>query len=205
MKTRRAKTNLIFRVAIYTGLTILIIAGCSNFDMPTATDSDYNHEEMWIPSKDFEIQSGHPIPVVNDMYWENLYGNATNPWIDEETAEINGDLGGDLELGLHKFEVSAGAVDGVMTFSLAYGSIIAVAVDCGPSMDAFGAPVILTLSYAGTQYDPDFGDGSLDPMNLWIYYLDDNGIFHPLENVTINLETRKASAPVSHFSRYVLG
>jgi hypothetical protein len=66
---------------------------------------------------------------------------------------------------------------------------------------SFDEPVILTLSFEGTQYSSDLSD----PSDLRIFYVDEDGETHEVEGCEVNTRDNTVSAPVLHFSRYILG
>ncbi len=201
-------------------LTMLLVTGCGLVDAPTASNDDPETSsfDYWNPAPGDEVESGRDVPILDDGYWEAMYGPAINPLltrpggslgginggIDGLTATsrpIDGTTGGTVRLGNHSYFVPAGAVDGTVDFTMSYASITGVGVDCGPSPMSFDEPVKLTLSYAGTQY----AGTDADPSSLKIYYMSEDGEMIEVEDCVVNTRDQTISAPVLHFSRYILG
>ncbi len=181
------------------GSLLLLLAGCS--DSPTASQSPADApREMWNPGPGAEVIPGREVPMLRDGYWEEVFGSEINPnrRAYNSFTPIN-ELGGTVTLGYHSYVIPAGAVDEPRTFTLSYASLSAVAVDCGPSPYYFNLPVLLTLSYRGTQYEED----GMDPSDLRIYYVSPDGTYEELES-TLDTESRCIRAYVDHFSRYVI-
>ncbi len=176
----------------------LILVGCSS-DSSSPLDP-VSEASMFNPERGFQIESGREIPFLNDNYWESQGGSQTNPFLFGLVSRFIGVLGGTVQCGNHSYSIPAGALSGMTRMTMAYASLNTVAVDCGPSPLSFLLPVTLTLSYAGTQYD----DPRADPSQLRIWYMSPDGEFIPL-NSTVNTNTRTVTAPVTHFSRYILG
>jgi len=192
------------------GLSAFLIGGCSLLDSPTASTSADPGQDLWNPSAGDEIVSGRDVPILDDNYWEMESGTTINPAMNPRLAgvtpvlaPIDGANGGTVTLGRHHFTVPAGAVDGVVTFTLAYASVTGVGVDCGPSPISFDEPVMLTLSYYGTQYANSIE--GLDPSALRIFYAHEDGTLEEVEGCVVDLRALTVTAPVTHFSRYILG
>jgi hypothetical protein len=187
-----------------TALSIIMLSlmGCSDGGNPSALSSNgENTGGMWNPAPGFEIQPGHPIPQLNDNYWEDSEGSHTNPFRRRVPSAVPiSDDGGIVTLGLHSYVIPPHAIDSARTFTLAYASFCGVAVDCGPSPYQFRIPVMLSLSYANTNFEEE----GIDPSDLRIWFVTPDGAFEPLESI-VNPGLQTVSAQVDHFSRYVLG
>ncbi len=199
---------------------IFVLVGCSIIDPPTASnDVTESSGDLWNPQPGDEIVPGRQIPIIMDeSYWETP-GLTINPslrglvggLIGATPIPIDGALGGTVTCGNHRFEVPAGAVTGVVNFTMVIASNSGIAVDCGPSPLIFadGHPVRLSLSYAGTQYDPDYcervGIEPLDPSPLQIWYMATDGtmILQSAERQW-NASAKTISVNVDHFSRYII-
>ena len=186
-------------------LLALLPVGCSLLDAPTSSNDVETsaNPELWTPQPGDEIIPGREVPMLNEDYWETYYGQSVNPLRLPRIVLPIGEDGGTVTLGLHGYTIPAGAVDVPTPFILTYASMNAVAVDCGPSPFSFDAPVTVTLSFAGTQYE-DWEENGLDPAALQVIYMASDGTETPLES-TVDLEAQTVSAQVDHFSRYILG
>lgn len=202
------------------GLLLTLIAlvafavGCSTVNAPTASNESDASTNLWNPQLGDEVQPGRQIPIILDEnYWDEP-GITVNPRRVGTliAAPIDGDLGGTVRSGNHWYTIPAGAVDGTINFTIATASAFGIAVDCGPSPLSFtaGIPVRLTLSYAGTQYDPDYcernGIEALDPSELQIWYDPQDGT-SPIRQEhgrAFDAGTKTISVEVDHFSRYIL-
>jgi hypothetical protein len=187
--------------------------GCSLMDAPTASnDATESTPDLWSPSAGDEVVPGRPIPIIMDeMYWETP--GMVNPSVRGLTAappiNIDGDVGGTVSCGYHNYVVPSGAVDGTLGFTMRLASTQGIGVDCGPSPLSFDVPVRLTLSYAGTQYDPDYcaraGIEPLDASQLEIWYVSPDGAFERVgDGRVFNPGSKTITVNVSHFSRYVI-
>jgi hypothetical protein len=192
---RKLFRNLIPLVIV---LFSVMLAGCSDDGSPTMSSGDQG--ELFNPERGFEIEPGREIPFLNDNYWESQNGPQTNPFLFGLVSRLIGILGGTVECGHHSYTVPAGALLRLTRMTMAYASRNTVAVDCGPSPLNFLLPVTLRLSYEGTQYD----EIGAHPENLRIWYMRDDGTFEAVESA-VNLGTKIVSAPVTHFSRYIIG
>ena len=202
-------------------LAIFVITGCGSFDAPTASggDSEPAQPELWNPAPGDEIVPGREVPLLNDSYWEGVYGPTINPLfgrpgggglggflgglVDDVTSVtrfIFGAVGGMVSLGDHYYVVPPGAVNGMVRFTLEYASFTGVGVDCGPSPLAFDVPVMLTLSYNNTQYE-----NSGNPSGLRIWHVTADGTLEEVEGCIVDTNAQTVTAPVTHFSRYILG
>ena len=180
-------------------VAVLIFAGCSSDSAPTA--SPEASRPLWSPAPGDELAPGRPVPIVSDTYWEDLYGMAVNPWRMPPNGRVPVDeLGGTVTLGYHSYIIPPGAIDGQLTFTLAYASLSGIAVDCGPSPCSFDLPVRLSISYRNTDYDRE----GADPSALQIWYAAEDGTNIPLES-HLDPGNRIVWAEVDHFSRYILG
>lgn len=214
------KWNLLFpkkpiRILATLSAITLLIFGCSTGDTPTAPVDQEITSDLWTPQPGDEIQSGRPIPVILDEdYWSEpgMTINPRRPVNIATPVPIDGDDGGIVRLGNHSYVVPAGAVEGVVNFTLSAASVVAIAVDCGPSPLYFadGLPVRLALSYAGTQYDPDYciprGIIPLDPSDLQIWFDPQTGssLIPQEQNRVFDPVTKTITVDVDHFSRYIL-
>lgn len=180
-------------------LLLGLVVGCSIDGAPTHSNTAVGSEQF-NPERGFEIEPGREIPFLNDNYWESHNGIQTNPLLIGIVYRWIGILGGTVECGYHSYTVPAGGLLGLTRMSMAYASRNAVVVDCGPSPLSFLLPTTLRLSYRETQYDQP----GAHPENLRIWYMDEDGEFHPV-NSTVNTNTKIVSAPVDHFSRYIIG
>ena len=192
-------------VALLTlGFLGLILTGCSDYPPPTSSSGISNYESPWNPQPGDQI-NGHAIPLVNEDYWENQYGNQINPWLAVPRPIPIGTAGGVITLGLHSLIIPAGAVDEPVNITLTYASSTAIAVDCGPSPFEFHVPVTLILSYSGTQY----ANTVIDPADLRIYYMPPNwdGRSDDLVEMPSVVDTRAltVTCQTDHFSRYIIG
>ncbi len=213
--------NLLLKLSRPLSLIAAVIAaslmtiGCSLFDPPTASNDVADATvDLWAPEPGDEIVPGRPIPVIMDEnYWETP--GTVNPSLRGLTGVtrviINGAFGGTVTCGLHNYVVPSGAVSGLITFTMSLASTNGIAVDCGPSPLSFnsGAPVRITLSYAGTQYDPDYcaqrGIEPLDASELEIFHMSQDGDFEQQDDDReFNPSTKTISVEVSHFSRYIV-
>ncbi len=184
-------------LAIVLGIAFLA-GGCGRFEAPTApAESSDANGDLWNPQPGDEIIAGQEVPLLDPGYWDNDSGIRVNP-NDNAVNGMIGPEGGELMLGNHCLVVPAGAVDRDMVFTMAYASRTGVAVACTPSC-TFNTPVLLTLSYLGTQYEDE-----LDPSNLNIFYLPEHGL-PVIEPSTVNLEEMSVTGSIDHFSRYTLG
>ena len=105
----------------------------------------------------------------------------------------------------------AGSISGTRNFTIALAPGSGIGVDCGPSPLDFadGLPVRLTLSYAGTQYDPDYceraGIEPLDASLLQIWYVPATGSPEQQRAGRVyDAGTKTISVEVDHFSRYII-
>jgi hypothetical protein len=206
MKMNMKTLQMIGAIGLCIMLAAWLIMGCSEINMPTASQTDSNEENVWSPEPGFSVNGRTPIPIVNDTYWEDLYGPSVNPFRCRAVVsrEIDGDVGGTVTCGYHRYDVPAGAVDGDVIFTMQIASYNGIAVDCGPSPMSFNIPVMLTLSYAGTQYDNNSND-LYNPADLRIYYMTEDGDYELLDDAELNTGSKTVTAPVTHFSRYILG
>lgn len=113
-----------------------------------------------------------------------------------------GSRGGVLALNGHLLTVPAGAVSTYTLFTLDVAEGAEVGVECGPSGCQFAIPVQLTLNYAGSQWDG--GDGE---SNLHIWWIPDGGDWDDRvdQGGVVNRLLNRVTAPLSHFSRYIVG
>ncbi|MBK6911168.1 MAG: hypothetical protein IPK53_18430 [bacterium] len=217
----KPRAHSLFRsVALLTGIlaVALFTLGCSLFEAPTAnSDSADTATDLWNPQPGDEIVPGRPIPVIMDEDYWDAPGMDINPnrrpvgQLGATPVPIDGAVGGIVRCGSHNFVVPVGAIDGTVNFTLALASGTGIGVDCGPSPLFFadGSPVRLSLSYAGTQYDPDYceraGIEPLDASQLQIWYMAPDG------SLTVEQAERffdpaakTISVSVDHFSRYII-
>jgi hypothetical protein len=184
-------------------LVVLIAAGCSRFDAPTASQSAETAMGMWTPRPGDQIIPGHDVPILKQNYWESLSGKGYLSVDDEllppPCTMIIGPEGGTLQLGYHQLIVPPGAVSDYVTFQMGYASANAVAVDCVPSPLTFQVPVTLILSYSGTQYED--ADGT-PPLSM-VYMATENS-FQPVPSV-VDTGSLTVRATTDHFSRYIIG
>lgn len=118
------------------------------------------------------------------------------------TATI-GSLGGVLYLGQHLLIVPANAVRRNTTFQICINPESEIGVDLYPEGINFREPVWLWMSYYGTSYDD--GPGGIDPANLAIFYVPNNGGQHEEQISTVNIGSLIVGAELNHFSRYIVG
>jgi hypothetical protein len=90
-------------------------------------------------------------------------------------------------------------VDRPMVFSLTNASRTAIAIDCGPSPFHFNIPVILTLSYAGTNFTAATNQSALE-----VIYMAPDGSLQEMPS-TVDVRGALVTARLDHFSRYILG
>ncbi|MCB9365672.1 MAG: hypothetical protein H6506_04825 [Calditrichaeota bacterium] len=213
---KRFLISLLRPSSLLAGLMLVtaMLVGCSAITSPTASDGSEPVSTLWTPEPGDEVVPGRPIPMIqDDSYWETP-GNQVNPWRNPFAATpvlINGLVGGTVTCLYHSYDVPAGAVQGIISFTMVLASRNAVAVDCGPSPLDFadGAPVRLHLSYANTQYDPDWcatrGIEPLDASELDVWYMAPDG---SLERQDVGRHfdpgSKTISVNVDHFSRYIL-
>ena len=200
MKSKNIRKNIILTLGIGIAFTALFIAGCGDFAAPTASQDNTNsNPEFWTPQPGDQVVAGRDVPIVNAEYWETLYGPQVNPNNQAVSARI-GPEGGTLQIGLHSLIVPPGALseEQEIVFHLNFASLVGVGVDCTPSPMYFNIPVILSLSYSGTQYE------GTDNVQLQIVFMDDDGLTDPLPTV-IDEDACTATAELNHFSRYILG
>lgn len=195
--------------------TVLMLVGCSMFEPPTASsDAEQSNGNLWNPQLGDEIESGRQIPIILDENYWDTPGPSINPFRGLNFATpvpIDGILGGTVTCGNHNFVVPAGAIVGVINFTMVLASGSGIAVDCGPSPLDFvdGIPVRITMSYAGTQYDPDYcerrGIEPLDASLLQIYYMAPDGSLERQDASRIyDAGAKTISVEVDHFSRYIV-
>ncbi len=179
---------------------LMVITGCST--SPTQSESNSSeHRDLWNPAPGTELEPGQEVPLLNEDYWEILFGPNVNPRrVLLSEIEYIGEDGGTVALGYHNYVIPDGALEEGGNFTLAIASYSGVGVDCGPSPYYFDEPVLLTLSYRGTQYERNESDA----LNLHIYYVADDGTMERLES-SVDTETKCVRAYVDHFSRYILG
>lgn len=205
-------------VLLNVAAALFLVVGCSIFESPTVSnDADENTLHLWTPQLGDELVEGRQIPIILDEnYWETP--GMVNPSLRGLTGgligaiPIDGLLGGTVRCGNHNYYVPAGAVSGTVNFTIALASGTGIGVDCGPSPLNFadGIPVRLTLSYAGTQYDPDYceraGIEPLDPSELQIFYMPNDGS-DPVRQDNdriLDAGAKTISVDVDHFSRYII-
>lgn len=178
---------------------VLLFVGCGTDSVPTSAQE--SERPLWTPAPGDELAPGRAVPLVNSNYWEELYGMDVNPFrrVVATAIPIDED-GGIVTLGYHYYVIPAGAVHELRSFTLGYASYAGVAVDCGPSPCSFDSPVMLVLSYRGTQYDQN----GADPSALQIWYAAEDGSNVSLES-HVDTANRVVWAEVDHFSRYILG
>ncbi len=200
---RKSRTRIPMPIVSAIAMALALFIGCSSDQSPvssTAADG-YNPNAPWNPPPGYEIVPGRPVPTLNEDYWESENGYETNPSQFSNISSVSvGRNGGTVTLGNHRYVIPAGALSRNTTMTMAYASLGAVAVDCGPSPLTFAVPVTLTLSYAGTSYEED----GMDPSELRIWYVAPDGSME-LIGGSVNESARTVSAPVDHFSRYILG
>lgn len=201
------------RLSASIGLLAALLVGCSSLNAPTASTSTEEETGLWTPAPGDEIVAGRPIPIILDEnYWETP-GITINPRMRPASSVIpvpvDGEIGGTVSCGNHRFVVPTGAVDGIVNFTMSIASTVGIGVDCGPSPMSFTVPVRVYLSYAGTQYDPDFCETSgiepLDASRLQIWYMAPDGSLELQERgFSFDPETKTISVEVDHFSRYII-
>ena len=200
MKSYPYKTKYIIAALVcIIGIAIYMV-GCSEFSAPTASQNTTDsQQDLWNPQPGDQVVPGREVPILEEGYWESLYGPQVNPSDNAGAARI-GPEGGMLVVGLHSLIVPPGALDAEteVTFRLNFASLTGVGVDCSPGGLIFNVPVILTLSYVGTQYE------GLDNVELQIFFMPDDGELIPLP-ITIDTEANTVTAGLDHFSRYILG
>jgi hypothetical protein len=107
-----------------------------------------------------------------------------------------GPMGGVLRVGPHRLTVPPKALPNYVRISAVAPSGQYVQIEFEPQGLRFALPTVLTMSYSECSL--------LSPLRLRIVYVNDNlQILEVLPTVT-SLLTRTASAPVDHFSRYML-
>jgi hypothetical protein len=196
--TKNQMRTLLTVVVIVAGF---LAAGCSSFEAPTASEPTTGSAMgLWNPQAGDKIGGG-ATPLVNSTYWESLYGAQINPASYSVSTWI-GPNGGTLRLGPNRIDVPAGAVDSYVNFSMTYGSMTGIAVDCSPSPMTFNVPVRLTLSFWGTQYD--HGRDGNNPADLRVYYMPPEGSVEELPT-EVDPQGLVVRANVNHFSRYIIG
>lgn len=202
MKKSIGKFNSAAALSLSLAVIAFLAVGCSLTDSPTAANNEDKAANLWNPAPGENIVDDWTPVFVDDTYWEDLYGVHANPFmvplIDPAPVRV-GPEGGTVTCGRHKFTVPAGALDEPTEFTMSIASLNAVGVDCGPSM-TFSTPVMLTLSYARTEYDQERGDIP----ELAIFYMAPDGTAEMLESI-VNPGLLTVTARVDHFSRYILG
>ena len=174
------------------------MAGCSEFSAPTASQNATDSQpDLWNPQPGDQIVSGREVPLLEEGYWESLFGPQVNP-AQSGASSVIGPEGGVLYLGFHQLIIPPGAVSEDTRFRMNFASNSGVAVDCNPSPFTFNVPVTLVLSFAGTQYE------NADIFNLQIFYMPEDGDLVPVPSVTDD-EANTVTAELDHFSRYILG
>lgn len=177
--------RLSFLPLLLVGLTF---AGCERSEMPgAAIDAQFSAQRA----------SGHrKVPA------RGYAAGATT------AAQVIGPAGGSVELAGHHLVVPAGAVSHPTRFTLRLVENGFVEVDLraarasGPDAGAdvgkkgFSRPVILSLSY-------DQAELSGDPEALVVAWVRPDGSLQPLRS-SHDGEGRTITAPLDHFSRYVL-
>ena len=188
-------------------LLTLVIFGCSDYVMPTKTDSMSEHDGLWNPNPG-DQNGNHEVPILDDSYWESQGGNTINPWLAQPIPALIGPLGGTVSCGSHHLYIPAGALLRTVGITMTYASSTGVGVDCGPGGLQFLLPVTLSLSYAGTQYDINRNDQA-DPSVLRVYYVPQNwdGDFSDLDGLpsTVDEHAMTVTTQINHFSRYIIG
>ncbi len=194
----------------------LLVIGCSLLEPPTASsDSTESSTNLWTPQLGDELVPGRQIPIILDEnYWETpgMINPSLRGLTNVAPVPISGAVGGTVRCGNHNYVVPAGAISGTINFTMALASGSGIGVDCGPSPLNFnsGYRVRLTLSYAGTQYDPDYceraGIEPLDASLLQIWYVPANGDAPIRQDMgrIFDAGTKTISVQVDHFSRYIV-
>ncbi|HEY3295061.1 MAG TPA: hypothetical protein VGL38_06465 [bacterium] len=179
-------------------LSLVLITGCNRLDTPTSSQpTTEDGMGLWNPGADDHVVPGDQIPMYRPGFLEREWGMAVNPLnIPNATAHI-GPEGGIIRLGRHSLTIPAGAVDADITFKISGASLTAIASDCAPSGLVFAIPATLTLSYAGTQYED-----AANP-DLSIFYALPDGTYEEYPS-TVDPVNKTVSAPLNHFSRYIL-
>ncbi|MBL0061771.1 MAG: hypothetical protein IPP40_09910 [bacterium] len=194
----------------------LWVIGCSLIEPPTASnDATETVNNLWSPQLGDELVPGRQIPIILDEnYWETP--GMVNPSLRGLTNATpvpyqRYDGWNSCGVGTTIYGASR-AISGTINFTLALASGSGIGVDCGPSPLNFnaGVPVRLTLSYAGTQYDPDYcqrvGIEPLDASLLQIWYAPANGDAPVRQDRgrIFDAGTKTISVQVDHFSRYIV-
>lgn len=114
------------------------------------------------------------------------------------SAEIQGELGGRVNVGRFAVTVPPGAFKGLASVSITVPDqmVLQCALDIAPvTANSFSPSVVLEIDYAGT----DVTDPSA-LMNLW--YDEMAGTWRQLPGTQVDTERMLVSAPLSHFSLY---
>ncbi|MBU0509431.1 hypothetical protein KKH27_11440 [bacterium] len=197
----RTRSNFIRKIALAfaaVGLFAFVIAGCSELSAPTASpDSSREYSDLWNPQPG-EMINGVEVPLVQEGYWESLYGPTVNPWMMPPRTFRVGPQGAFIRFGYHSLLIPSGAVSDFVMISVSNASVTGVAMDCNPSPFQFNVPVTLTLSYRGTQYD-----GTNNPP-LAVLYMSPSGSLERMPG-SVDPNDMTVTAQTTHFSRYIIG
>jgi len=181
-------------------LAVVLVAGCSRFDAPTASQPADNSTELWNPQPGDQVVPGRDVPIIEEGYWDAVYGPEVNPFMVPCRAIPIGPEGGTVVLGLHRLIVPPGALSERVLIKLANASVTSVGVDASPEGLTFALPVTLTLSFHGTQYEDCVDCGA---EALQIFYMAPDGTLEAYES-TVDLAAETVSAQLTHFSRYII-